>query len=188
MRISRNYLIALLSLSLLCVSPQHSRAVELQLSAPLLSEPQRSVARQSYNPLAGPDYPLMQDSYFTDDYGNILMIVNVLGEVNKQGQLVVRENVDFATILALAGGLKEDANLKKVVVARQTPDRDGIQAYTVDLKRYYKHGDRSAFIALKPNDTIIFPEKSISLTKIAKVMSIVYPWVSVYSIIQSNDN
>ncbi|NTV92816.1 MAG: hypothetical protein HGA72_05990 [Chlorobiaceae bacterium] len=154
----------------------------------LFSGEQQQTTRQPYNPLAGPQYPIIQDSYFTDDYGNILMIVNVLGEVNKQGQLVVRENVDFATILALAGGIKQEANLKKVVVARQSPEKNGIQAYTIDIKKYYKHGDRSSFIALKPNDTIIIPEKAISLTKIARVMSIIYPWVSIYDIIQTNNN
>jgi hypothetical protein len=136
-----------------------------------------------FNPLSGPDYPLSQDSYFTDDSGNILMIINVLGEVNKQGQLIVRENVDFATILALSGGLKPEANLKEVLVARQEPDKNGIQAYTIDLKKYYKHGDRSSFIALKPNDTVIIPEKAISIYKLASIMSIAYPWVSAYSIL-----
>ncbi len=109
------------------------------------------------------------------------MIVNVLGEVNKQGQLVVRENVDFATILALAGGLKSEANLRKVLVARQEPGKDGAQAYVIDLKKYYKYGDRSAFIALKPNDTIIIPENSFSFDKFTKVVGAVYPWAYIYS-------
>ncbi|HHE31588.1 MAG TPA: hypothetical protein ENL07_02840, partial [Chlorobaculum parvum] len=55
----------------------------------------------SYYPLGGPSYPIAQDSYFTGDYGNILMYVNILGEISRPGQFVVRENVDFSTILAL---------------------------------------------------------------------------------------
>ncbi len=137
--------------------------------------------QSGYKPLSGPNYPLVQDSYFTDDSGNILMIINVLGQVNKQGQLVVRENVDFATILALAGGLQSEANLRKVLVARQEPDKNGVQAYVVDLKEYYKHGDRSSFIALKPNDTIIFPERSFSFEKFASIVSVVYPWTYIYT-------
>jgi hypothetical protein len=160
---------------LLLASPKLQAAGET--ASTLFSGPQQS----SYNPLAGPSYPLVQDSYFTDDNGNILMIVNVLGEVNKQGQLVVRENVDFATILALSGGLKSQANLKKVLVARQEPGKDGAQAYVVDLKEYYKHGDRSSFIALKPNDTIIFPEKSFSFEKFARIVNVVYPWTYIYT-------
>jgi hypothetical protein len=143
-----------------------------------------SSQQAAYNPLGGPGYPLVQDSYFTDDSGNILMIVNVLGEVNRQGQIVVRENADFSTILALSGGLRQDANLKKVIVARQTSEGNGLQAYTIDIRQFYKRGDRSSFVALKPNDTIIFPEKSFSLSKIARVVSIIYPWVSLYDVIQ----
>lgn len=142
-----------------------------------------SSVKPDYNPLGGPEYPLVQNSYFTDDNGNILMIVNVIGQVNKQGQFVVKENVDFATILALAGGIGPEANLKQVLVARQEPDKDGKQAYIINLKEFYKHGDRTSFIALKPNDTIIIPEKSISIYKLASIMSIAYPWVSVYSIL-----
>ncbi|ABL66634.1 conserved hypothetical protein [Chlorobium phaeobacteroides DSM 266] len=191
MRFTKILTVALLSLQCMAFFGMSGKAEAAQygtsdISAQLFSGEQQQTTRQVYNPLAGPQYPIIQDSYFTDDYGNILMIVNVLGEVNKQGQLVVRENVDFATILALAGGIKQEANLKKVVVARQNPEKNGIQAYTIDIKKYYKHGDRSSFIALKPNDTIIIPEKAISLTKIARVMSIIYPWVSIYNIIQSN--
>ena len=153
------------------------------ISSSLSSERgQRSVSYE-YNPLSAPAYPSYQDSYFTDDYGNILMIVNVLGEVNKPGQIVVRENADFSTILALAGGLKPDANLTKVVVARQQPDKDGKQAYKIDLDSYYKEGNRMAFIALKPNDTIIIPEKGLSLGKLARIMGIAVSGFSIYNIV-----
>jgi hypothetical protein len=135
-----------------------------------------------YNPLAGPSYPVAQDSYFTDDLGNILMVVNVLGEVAKPGQFIVRENADFATLFALSGGLRPDANLRRVVVARRVPDNNGKQAYVLDLKSYYKNGDRSSFIALKPNDTIIIPEKGITLEKIAHVMGIATPVFYIYDV------
>jgi hypothetical protein len=154
----------------------------------ILSESQGSYGTNSisaYNPLAGPPYPLLQDSYFTDDYGNILMIVNVLGEVNRPGQYVVRENADISTVLTLAGGLGQEANLKKVLVARREPDDDGRQAYIINLKSYFTEGDRSFFIALKPNDTIIIPEKGMSLTKAARLISIAYPFINFYDIIKS---
>jgi len=140
------------------------------------------VAGQAYNPLAGPSYPMAPDSYFTDDFGNILMIVNVLGEVAKPGQFIVRENADFATIFALSGGLKPNANLKSVVVARREPDKNGRQAYLLDLKPYFRHGDRSSFIALKPNDTVIVPEKGVTIEKIAHIMGIATPLFYIYDI------
>ena len=140
----------------------------------------------AYNPLAGPQYPLLQDSYFTDDSGNILMIVNVLGEINRPGQYVVRENADISTVITLAGGLGQEANLKKVLVARREPEEDGRQAYIINLKSYFTEGDRSFFIALKPNDTIIIPEKGMSLTKAARLISIAYPFINLYDIIKTH--
>jgi len=92
--------------------------------------------------------------------------------------MVVKEKVDFAKILALAGGVKDEANLKNVLVARNEPDKNGTQVYVIDLKKYYKHGDRSSFMALKPNDTIIVPENGISLRKIASVFSFVFTGAS----------
>lgn len=145
------------------------------------------VAAPAYNPLAGPSYPVAQNSYFTDDSGNILMFVNILGQVTRQGQFIVRENADFSTILALSGGIGKEANLKKVLVVRQEPDDNGRQAYVVNLKKFYKKGDRSGFIALKPNDTIIIPEKGITLAKISQYSSIISPFIYWYYIIDNNN-
>jgi len=105
-----------------------------------------------------PTYAVPQDTYFTDALGNILMNVNVWGEVYKPGQVVVKENADIAAVLSLVGGPKDSANLKKVRVNRQLPDENGKQTYEVNLKDYYKKGSRESFVALKPNDTIILPE------------------------------
>ncbi len=135
----------------------------------------------SYKPLPGPNYPVDKGAYFTDDFGNILMVVNVLGQVNKPGQTVVRENVDFAELLSLVGDVKENANLKRVIVARHTPDSKVAQIFQVNLKKFYKEGDESDFIPLKPNDTIIIPEKSgLTLANIAQVTSILFTGVSYY--------
>ena len=65
-----------------------------------------------YKPLPGPNYPVDKGAYFTDDFGNILMMVNVLGQVNRPGQTVVRENVDFAELLSLVGDTRDNADLK----------------------------------------------------------------------------
>jgi hypothetical protein len=185
-----------IAIALLCLAhPGVSQRAEAQ---PFGSQPsggtavfsgpqQQTTTRQNYNPLMGPDYPMAPDSYFTDDSGNILMYIKVIGEVNKQGPMIVREDVDFSEIMANAQGLRPNADLHKVLVARRKPDENGKQAYIIDLKKFYKYGDRTAFIALKPNDTIIFPEKGISIDKLAKISSIIYPWASVYSTFERNN-
>jgi len=147
-----------------------------------------SVVAPTYNPLAGPSYPVAQDSYFTDDSGNILMFVNILGKVARAGQYIVRENADFTTILAISGGLGPDADLKKVLVIRHEPDDNGKQAYVVNLKSFYKKGDRSFFIALKPNDTIIIPEKGVSIAKISQYAGVISPFIYMYYLIDNNNN
>lgn len=139
--------------------------------------------QSQYNPLSGPSYPIEQNTYFTDDNGNILMVVNVLGAVNKPGQIIVSENADFSTILAMAGGTTDEANIKKVVVARRDPDTAGNMSYKVNLKKYYKEGDRSGFIALRPNDTVIVPDKKgVSLDNAASVMGIAFGGLSIFSL------
>ena len=135
---------------------------------PISSEP-----LSGYKALSGPNYPLIQDSYFTDDVGNILMIVNVLGAVKKPGQIVVQENADFASIFSIVGGITENANLKNVLVSRKEPDRNGIQAYKVDLREYFKKGDRSSFVVLKPNDTVIIPEKGLTIEMVARYFGLI---------------
>ncbi len=97
-------------------------------------------------------------NYFTDDMGNLLMYVNVWGEVGDPGQHIVREGADISTVISIVGGPSTEAELSKVRLIRHTPDEDGTSSYIIDIKKYAKVGDRSAFVELRPNDTIIVPE------------------------------
>ncbi|MFZ4801214.1 MAG: polysaccharide biosynthesis/export family protein [Chlorobium sp.] len=136
----------------------------LPLQAEPFAQPQPSGVTGS--PLAGK----YSDSYFADEYGNILMIVNVLGEVGTPGQIIVSENADFPVILSRAGGLKPSANLRKVVLSRFRPDGDGKQAYKLNLDSYYQEGDRSSFLAIKPNDTIIIPARGVDVVSLVTLV------------------
>lgn len=184
----RHLVASLFAVFMIALASQPASGVERSrsmLEPSVLNEP-APPQQPIYNPLAGPAYPVMQDSYFTDDYGNILMTVNVLGEVNRPGQLVVRESVDFSTLLALSGGTRNSANLGRVVVARREPDSNGKQAYVINLKQFYKYGERSMFIALKPNDTIIIPEKGMTLEKLSRIAGITLAGFDIYSILHND--
>lgn len=115
---------------------------------------------QGYNQPAAalPAYGAQIDTYFTDSMGNILMYVNVVGEVYKPGQQIVRQDADLSTLLSLVGGPKDDANLEKVRLLRYKPDENGKQTYEIDLENYFETGDRSQFVELKPSDTLVIPE------------------------------
>lgn len=139
----------------------------------------------NFKGVIGPSYPLVQDSYFTDDFGNILMTINVLGQANHQGQVIVQEDADLATLITTVGGISPYANPKKIIVIRKYPDPDGTQFYKVNLKKFLKNGDRSSFVVLKPNDTIIIPEDNgISLATISAVMSLISGGFNTYYILK----
>lgn len=137
------------------------------------------VSTGNYNALSGPN----PDSYFVDDNGNILMIVNVMGEVGSPGQVTVPENADIPSIISRAGGFTSTANLKKVLIARYRPDDNGKLAYKLNLKPYYDEGDRTSFMALKPNDTIIVPgKKGITIDSIFRIAGTVVSGYAIYSL------
>ena len=113
-------------------------------------------------PSTGPSLPssleIQPGNYFTDDMGNLLMYVNVWGEVGDPGQHIVREGADIASVVSIVGGPTAASELSKVRLIRHSPDEDGTKSYVIDMKKYAKKGDRSAVVELRPNDTIIVPE------------------------------
>jgi len=105
------------------------------------------------------DYQLSSERYITNSEGRIFMKVNIWGHVGSPGSHLVNEGIDFASLLSLVGGPQEGANLKKVTVYRENIDEKGKLVYNVDLEEFIKTGDRSNFIKIYPNDTIIIPQK-----------------------------
>ena len=105
------------------------------------------------------DFQISSERYLTDDKGNIMMYVNIWGHVGKPGHHLVYEGIDLATLMSVVGGPKSGANMKKVRVYREIPEDDGTLVYHLDFEKFVSSGDRSEFIRIKPNDTIIIPEK-----------------------------
>ena len=105
------------------------------------------------------DFQISSERYLTDDKGNIMMYVNVWGHVGSAGHHLVYDGIDLATLMSLVGGPNTGANMKKVRVYREIPDADGTLVYYLDFEKFVSSGDRSEFIRIKPNDTIIIPEK-----------------------------
>lgn len=77
----------------------------------------------------------------------------VLGQVYKPGLYVVPDDTDFLSLLALAGGPKEDAKLTKIRIVR--PSAEGDKVIWVNFKKYLETGDASLIPAMKPGDTVI---------------------------------
>lgn len=105
------------------------------------------------------EYQISREKYFTDNNGNIKMFVNVWGHVNNPGLHVVNEGIDLATLISLVGGPMSGVNLKAVRIYRELPDENGKIVHKINLDTFFDSGDRSEFIKIKPNDTIVVPQK-----------------------------
>ena len=106
-----------------------------------------------------PSFEISSEKYSTNINGNIMIYVNIWGEVEMPGRHLVSEGISFATLLSIVGGPTQSANLKKVRLFRETKPKENIKSYTLNLKQFLLHGDRSDFIEIHPNDTIIIPQK-----------------------------
>ena len=105
------------------------------------------------------EYQISSERYLTNSEGSIMMNVNIWGHVGSPGSHIVYDGIDFASLISIVGGPKDGANLKQVRIYREIPDADGTLVYHLDLKEFINTGNRSKFIKIKPNDTIIVPQK-----------------------------
>ena len=106
-----------------------------------------------------PNYKISSEKFFADKSGNIKIFVNVWGHVNNPGLHEVYDGIDLATLMSIVGGPRAGANLKKCRLYREIADSSGDIIYNIDYEKFYRSGDRSNFIKVKPNDTIIIPQK-----------------------------
>ena len=127
------------------------------------------------------DYQISSERYLTNAKGNIMMNVNIWGHVNSPGSHIVYDGIDFATLLSVVGGPVDGANLENVRIYREIPDADGTLVYHIDLNEFINTGNRSNFIKIKPNDTIIVPQKlsSYFLTQVGAINT-VFSLITIY--------
>ena len=127
------------------------------------------------------DFQISSERYLTDNKGNIMMNVNVWGHVGQPGHHLVYEGIDLATLMSVVGGPNTGANMKKVRVYREVPDADGTLVYHIDLNNFINTGNRSNFIKIKPNDTIIVPQKlsSYFLTQVGTINTL-FSLINIY--------
>ena len=127
------------------------------------------------------DFQISRERYLSDNSGNIMMNVNIWGQVNSPGSHLVYDGIDFASLLSIVGGPINGANLKNVRIYREIPDGDGSLVYHIDLNEFISTGDRSKFIKIKPNDTIIVPQKiSSSLLKQIGTINTFFSLLNIY--------
>ena len=104
-------------------------------------------------------YTISSERYISDVNGNIRMNVNVWGHVTNPGNHLVFDGIDMVTLLSIVGGPKSGANLSKIKIIREVQGKDGNLVYIINFNKFLNSGDRSAFIKIMPNDTILISQK-----------------------------
>ncbi len=85
------------------------------------------------------------------------MLVSVLGMVTRPDNYTVIDQISIFRIIATAGGLTEDANLKKVKLYRQTGPENYV---TLDLFEYLDSGQMdSPELLVRPGDIVYVPKE-----------------------------
>ena len=134
---------------------------------------------QTVSPFA--DYQISSEQYLTNDKGRIMMNVNIWGAVGSAGSHLVYDGIDFASLLSIVGGPSVGANLKEVRLYREIPDADGTLVYHIDLSEFINTGNRSKFIKIKPNDTIIMQQKLSSyILKQVGTINTIFSLINIY--------
>ena len=79
--------------------------------------------------------------------------VSVMGEVNNPGVQPLKYQMSVIDALATAGGFKDFANTKNIVIRRMTPT--GVQTIKFNYKDAIKSDSKPLY--LQPGDVIIVP-------------------------------
>jgi len=79
--------------------------------------------------------------------------VSVMGEVNSPGVHPLKGQTSVLEVLAMAGGFKDFANTKNIVIRRMTPT--GVQKIPFNYKDAVKGDGKPVY--LQPGDIIIVP-------------------------------
>ncbi|NLK50756.1 MAG: hypothetical protein GX294_08920 [Candidatus Cloacimonetes bacterium] len=112
------------------------------------------------------------------------MNVYILGQIYRPGLYVVPDDTNFITLLALAGGPKEDAKLTKIRIIRPKGEGNEPEILWVNLKKYMDTADESLLPVMMPGDTVILSGTIFyAFSKVVDFLSKVAIALSVYNII-----
>lgn len=88
---------------------------------------------------------------YMGESGELQLKVSIWGEIASPGLYSISEDVDLATLISLAGGPTENADLSRIKIVCLFPVP---QVINVNLSRFFKTGDRSKVPFLKPGDMV----------------------------------
>jgi polysaccharide export outer membrane protein len=120
------------------------------------------------------------DYYLAPGTDNQLLIkVNIWGEVLKPGIVEVPDNTDLLTLISMAGGPTENAKLSKVKIKRNFNQN---KVLTVNVKDYVQNGKSEEIPMVKPGDTVIIPRNSFH--SVSKYITFLYNLAVIASVVK----
>jgi protein involved in polysaccharide export with SLBB domain len=110
-----------------------------------------------------------QEKYLFDDKPLLQMTVYIMGEINRPGEYMVKDQTNVLELIAKAGGGTQYANLKKVKINRFTrlagEDEPVIKnekkIIELDLADFLKNVNNRDIPVLEPNDVIYIPKNTM---------------------------
>ena len=97
---------------------------------------------------------ISNEKYITGEDGVIRMYVNILGHVESPGLYLVYDGIDIMSALSIAGGYKNGANLKNIIIYRQDGSKDEVSLSSIL--------DNSIDVDFNPHDTIYINQRLVS--------------------------
>jgi NADH:ubiquinone oxidoreductase subunit F (NADH-binding) len=105
--------------------------------------------------------------YFLGKEDELLIPVNILGYVNKPGQFMVPNGTDLISLIAYAGGFREDAKINNIKIVRGMSADGQPNILRINLKKYFESGQRALIPRMMPDDTIIVSgSRSVTLRNV----------------------
>lgn len=134
------------------------------------------------------DVPVSAD-YIIGENNEIYITVNIWGEVKKTGYFKVPSTTDLMTLLSIAGGPRENANIGAIKIVRVNKDEGEEGIIYINLEEYLETGNYDLVPILKPGDTVIVPGNFMSyFTNFVNIVAKVALIVNVYySVSRLND-
>ena len=97
---------------------------------------------------------ISNEKYITGEDGVIRMYINILGHVESPGLYLVYDGIDIMSALSIAGGYKNGANLKNIIIYRQDGSKDEFSLSSIL--------DNSIDVDFNPHDTIYINQRLVS--------------------------
>lgn len=110
-----------------------------------------------------------QGDYILGEERRLEIVVHVLGEVTRPGELRVYDNTNVLEALSKAGGGTQYANLSAVTITRVNPNPSlnsrREQIIHVNIEDYLHKGAKKPLPMLQPGDVISVPRNNLSRWK-----------------------